>query len=159
MSASRPWLGLVGFVLACEGIGASGAAFTDPRSTWYRELAKPPFQPPPWVFGPVWTMLYALMAIAAWRVWRRRREQPLARRGLILFAVQLALNAAWTPVFFGAHAIGAALGVIGALAVAVLLTGLAFRRVDRVAGGLMIPYLVWVLFATTLNAAIHVLNP
>lgn len=158
MPTPRPFLGALAAVLACEAVGLAGAAVTDPGSAWYRALEKPPFQPPAWVFGPAWTLLYALMGVAAWRV-LRRREAPGARRALGLFAAQLALNAAWSPVFFGAHAIGAALAILVALDVLVAATVVAFRRVDRTAAVLLLPYLAWVLFATTLNAAILRLNP
>lgn len=157
MPTARPFLGALAFVVGCEAVGLAGAAVTDPASDWYRALAKPSFQPPAWVFGPAWTLLYALMGLAAWRVWPRRAE-PAARSALVLFGAQLAVNAAWSPVFFGAHAVGAALAVIAVLAVLVAATIVAFRRVDRTAAALLLPYLAWVLFATVLNAAILRLN-
>jgi benzodiazapine receptor len=157
MPTARPILGALAFVVGCEAVGLAGAAVTNPGSDWYRALAKPPFQPPAWVFGPAWTLLYALMGLAAWRVWRRR-PAPGVRRALGLFAAQLALNAAWSPVFFGAHAIGVALAILVALTALVAWTIVAFRRVDRPAAALMLPYLAWLLFATTLNASILRLN-
>lgn len=159
MSSPRPWVAAVAFVAGCEAVGLAGAAVTDPGSAWYRELVKPPFQPPAWVFGPAWTLLYALMGLAAWRVWRVRATNPRARRALGVFGAQLAVNTAWSPVFFGAHAVGAALAVIVALAGLVAWTVVAFRRVDRPAAALLLPYLAWVGFATVLNASILRLNP
>jgi tryptophan-rich sensory protein len=147
------------FAAACQLPGALGVLATATGdSAWYRELAKPAFQPPGWVFGPVWTLLYALMGVAAWRVWRLGTAAPGVRPALVWFAIQLAINAAWTPVFFGAHAIVAALIVLVALWVALVATIAAFRRVDVPATLLLIPYLVWVSFAVVLNAAIASLN-
>jgi tryptophan-rich sensory protein len=122
---------------------------------WYAELAKPAWNPPAWVFGPAWTLLYTLMAVAAWLVWRRDGW----RRPLLLYCVQLALNAAWSPIFFGARQPGWALVVIVALWAAILLTLLSFRRVSKPAGWLFAPYLAWVTFATALNFALWRLNP
>jgi benzodiazapine receptor len=153
------WWGAAIFVLGCQLAGAVGAATTETGgSTWYAALAKPSFQPPGWVFGPVWITLYTLMGIAAWRVWERREQSPAARRALGLFLGQLVLNAVWTPVFFGAHKLGLALAILLALAGTVALTIHAFRRVDRVAAWMLAPYLLWVLFASVLNAAIVWLN-
>jgi translocator protein len=155
----RSWVGAVAFALFCELAGILGALTTETgTSPWYRELAKPPFQPPGWVFGPVWTLLYALMGVAAWRVWRRAIETPGRRRALGLFAAQLALNAAWSPIFFGAHAITVALIVLIALAVVLLATLVEFARIDRTAASMLAPYLAWVAFATVLNGAIVALN-
>jgi benzodiazapine receptor len=151
--------GLVLFVALCLGIGALGAAVTETSvKTWYVNLAKPSFNPPDAVFGPVWTVLYILMGIAAWRVWRIA-DRDTARGPLTLFALQLALNLGWSVVFFGLQKIGSAVATIVVLNVAILVTMLAFRTVDRVAAQLMAPYLAWVLFATVLNIAIWQLNP
>jgi tryptophan-rich sensory protein len=118
---------------------------------------KPPFNPPDWIFAPVWTALFFMMALAAWRVWRRGGLRQ-ARSALTLFVVQLALNLAWSVMFFGMRAIGAALVEIVLLLVAILATTLAFWRRDRVAGMLFMPYAAWVAFATVLNAALWRLN-
>jgi tryptophan-rich sensory protein len=144
-----PWL-LVPFVAA-----ATGALW--PPDAWFAALAKPPWQPPNWLFGPVWTTLYLLMGIAAWRVWRRG-PAPDCAVALRWWWVQLALNALWTPVFFGLHAPGPALAVILTLAVLIVLTMRAFVRVDRFAAGLLPPYLAWVSFASVLNASLWWLN-
>jgi tryptophan-rich sensory protein len=150
---------LVLFVALCLGVGALGAAVTDSSvRTWYAGLAKPSFNPPNEVFGPVWTALYIMMGIAAWRVWRAA-DRDTTRGPLTLFALQLALNLGWSVVFFGLEKIGAAVATIIVLDVAVMVTTLAFRSVDRLAGLLMLPYLAWVAFATVLNIAIWRLNP
>jgi len=125
-------------------------------SSWYPTLAKPLFNPPDWVFAPVWTTLYALMALAAWRVWRK--TGALKRRALALYGVQLALNLLWSILFFGLHWIGAALMEIALLLGTIAATGLAFRRIDRLAGLCFAPYAAWVAFALVLNAAIWRLN-
>ena len=149
---------LVGLALVCLGVGAAGGLATG-RSvgTWYAELRKPAWTPPGWLFGPVWTVLYASMAVAAWLVWTKAGARAAAVP-LALFAVQLALNAAWTPVFFGLRLPGPAFAVIVALWAAIVATGAAFWHVRPVAGMLMLPYLAWVTFATGLNFAIWRLN-
>ncbi|HYI05016.1 MAG TPA: TspO/MBR family protein [Reyranella sp.] len=147
------------FVALCLTIGALGAAVVATSvDTWYADLAKPSFTPPDRLFGPVWTVLYVLMAIAAWRVWRAT-DRDTRRGPLTLFALQLALTLGWTVVFFGLQKIGAALATIVVLDVGVVVTTLAFRSIDRWAGLLMVPYLAWVVFATVLNIAIWRLNP
>ena len=155
----RSGWGALAFVLVCQMAGLIGALTTGTGdSSWYQELEKPAFQPPGWVFGPTWTLLYTLMGVAAWRVWRRGASTPGVRRGLVLFALQLLLNAVWSPVFFGAHRVDLALVILVALTLLVLATSLVFRRVDRPAFLLMLPYLGWVVFATVLNASILHLN-
>jgi tryptophan-rich sensory protein len=120
---------------------------------YYASLAKPVWSPPPWVFGPVWTLLYVMMAVAAWLVWRQGGWR--AQRGpLALYLLQLALNALWTPVFFGLRNPGLALAVIILLGVGIVLTGRAFRPASRPASWLLVPYLVWVVFAAALNFSI-----
>ena len=165
MSSKRPDLGagkdvlaLVLFVGLCLGVGALGAAVTDTSlSTWYPTLVKPSFNPPNWVFGPVWTTLYVLMAIAAWRVWRTT-DRDTARGPLALFVLQLAVNLGWSVAFFGLREIGLAVAVIIALDLLVLATALAFRRIDRLAALLLLPYLAWIAFATVLTIALWRLN-
>jgi translocator protein len=120
----------------------------------YASLQRPPWAPPSWLFGPVWTVLYAGMAVAAWLVWRRVGVD----RTLVPFAVQLVLNAAWTPLFFGAGAYGWALVDIIALWLAIAVTIVAFWRVSRPAAVLLGPYWVWVTYAAALNASILALN-
>lgn len=124
---------------------------------YYAALAKPSWAPPAWVFGPAWTIVYVMMAVAAWRVWRqggwRRHRGPLT-----LYVIQLALNALWTPIFFGLRWPGGAFVEIVLLGLAIAVTGRAFFRVDRLAGGLFVPYLLWVGFAAALNFSIWLRN-
>jgi benzodiazapine receptor len=149
-------------VCVCYGVAGVGAFFTAPEiATWYAALAKPSFNPPNWIFAPVWTALYGFMAIAAWLVWRTPKLGVTAasrRAGLILFVIQLCLNALWTPLFFRFHQLLAALIVIVFLWVAIVLATVRFWQVDRLAGVLMLFYLAWVSFATALNFEIYRLN-
>ena len=151
----RQGLVLLGFIAACLALGALGAAVTAPAiPTWYATLAKPSFNPPNWIFAPVWTALYILMAMAAWLVWRSGK----AGAALGLFALQLALNAAWSLLFFGLHRIDLALVDIVLLLAAIVATALAFRARSAVAALLLLPYLAWACFATVLNFAIWRMN-
>jgi benzodiazapine receptor len=125
---------------------------------WYATIRKPAFTPPGWVFGPVWTTLYLLMGVAAALVWQKGLGSRAVRVALALFLVQLALNALWSPVFFGLHEIGWALFVLVLLWAALVATEYSFLRVSRPAGLLLVPYLLWVSFAMALNASIWGLN-
>ena len=154
----RDWLVLLGFILACLGIAALGGAITSLSvASWYPTLIKPAFNPPAQVFAPVWTVLYVLMAISAWRVWCQP-QSARRTRALALFVVQLALNFAWSCLFFGLMAVAAAFIEIVLLWLAIVATALSFARIDRTAGWLMVPYAIWVLFAAVLNGAIWWLN-
>jgi tryptophan-rich sensory protein len=135
----------------------SGLATKDAIATWYVTLNKPSFNPPNAVFGPVWTLLYLLMGIAMGRVWCRL-DPNSAKGPWAAYSVQLALNGLWSLIFFSMHLVGVALVDILALLVAIILCIRAFHRVDRIAAWLMVPYLLWVCFATALNAAIVLLN-
>lgn len=143
---------LLGFIVLTFLAPLAGA-FTPPGA-WYQTLNKPSWNPPPWIFGPVWALLYLGMAVAAWLVWKRGRQGQALR----LYVVQLALNAAWTPVFFGAHQLGAAFIVIVCMWIAIFLTQRAFQAVSRPAGLLLVPYLAWVSFASVLNFTLWRLN-
>ena len=146
------------FYLACFLAAGLGSLFTMVSlGSWYTGLAKPAWNPPSWVFGPVWTLLYVLIGVSAWRVWRVGgfRRDPVA---LALFAAQWTLNFAWTGIFFGLRRPGLALAEIVALLVLIAATALRFRRHDRAAAWLLAPYLAWVAFATALNAAFWWLN-
>lgn len=148
----RSPLRLAGFLVAAFAVAALGSLATISNvDGWYADADKPPFNPPNWLFGPVWTILYAAMAVAAWLVWRRGGD-------LRLWWIQLAINLAWTPVFFAAELLWPGLVVILAFDVAVAVTMVRFWRVSRPAGALFAPYLAWVLFATALNASIAWLN-
>lgn len=152
------WIALFLWILLCftvAGISSSWTAGEIPG--WYRTLVRPSIAPPNWVFGPVWTVLYALMAIAVWRI---SCEAPSTWRNvaIALFLVQLALNFAWSLIFFRWHQIGWALLEVISLWFAILLTTWTFARVSRTAAWLMVPYLAWVGFAGLLNAAFWRLN-
>ncbi len=148
-------LALSGWILICFAAAALGGLF--PPDDWYAELRKPEWNPPAWIFGPVWTALYLMMAVAAWLVWR---EGGWARRcrPLLIFLVQLGLNAAWSPLFFGWHRPGLAFVDIVLLWLAIIATLIAFRPVNRTAAWLLVPYLVWVTFAAVLNFRLWRLN-
>ena len=154
----RDIIGLIVAVLGTEAIGAlSGLAAGGAFISFYDALRKPSATPPPAVFGPAWTVLYLLMGIAAWLVWREGLNQQTAL-ALGLFAAQLALNFAWSLIFFGQHRIGAALLEIAVLWLVILATIVAFWTVRPAAGALLLPYLGWVSFAAYLNAGIWRLN-
>jgi translocator protein len=125
---------------------------------WYAELQKPAWNPPNWIFGPVWTVLYATMAVAAWLVWRRGgfAQQSTA---LSLYFVQLLLNALWSPLFFGLRSPGLGFADIALLWLVLVATVISFWEAHRLAGALMLPYLAWVSFAAVLNFSIWQLNP
>jgi benzodiazapine receptor len=152
----RSMLGLLGWLALC--FTAAGSAAFVSTDDWYLVLNKPTWNPPAWVFGPVWTLLYAMMAVAAWLVWREGGWRA-QRRPLGLFVLQWVLNALWTPLFFGMHRPGLALLDIAMLWLALATTLLAFWRVRQVAGILLIPYLAWVTLATALNFTIWRMNP
>ena len=156
MRRTHPWLGLVLWLLAVAVVAVIGSQFQP--DAWFDALEKPSWNPPNQVFGPVWTTLYLLMAIAAWLVWRAPGPIAVRRRALTLMSVQLVLNALWSPLFFGAHAIGLALVDIVALFVFIVLTTIAFARVRKLAAVLMLPYIAWVGFASALNAALYMMN-
>jgi tryptophan-rich sensory protein len=158
LTRGRDLLGLAGFAALCAAVSATGGAVTATSvSTWYQMLDKPVFNPPDWAFPVVWTALYVMIAVAGWRVWRRA---PLAetRRALTVYALQLALNLAWSFLFFGLQWIGLALAEIVVLWLAIAANAVLFWRLDRWAGALLVPYLVWVGYATVLNAALWLLN-
>jgi tryptophan-rich sensory protein len=158
LRTGRDLLALALFVSICLGIGGLGGAVTASSvSEWYPTLNKPSFNPPNWVFGPVWTTLYVMMGVAAWRVWRAA-DRETARRPLAVFALQLAFNLGWSVAFFGLRDPGLAVVVILVLDLLVLSTVLLFRRIDGLAALLLVPYFGWIAFATILNIAIWRLN-
>lgn len=155
---------LAAFLSISYAVAAVGSIATISQvDGWYSDAEKVFWNPPNWLFGPAWTVLYALMSIAAWLVWRERKSTDV-RPALTLYVIQLVLNAVWTPVFFGlfptigVSALWVAVVIIVALDVAVLVTMIAFWRVSRAAALVLIPYWAWVLFATTLNVGIAVLQ-
>ena len=146
----------VAICFAAAGVG--GYATTRSLRDWYLALPKPSWNPPNWVFGPVWTVLYLAMAVAAWLVWRVRDERDVAA-ALVWFAAQLVLNVAWSVVFFGLRAPKGGLAVIVALWLAIVGTILAFAPISTPAAAILAPYLLWVTFATALNGAIVRTSP
>ena len=152
-------IALVVAVAICETAGLIGAAFTsDAVASWYPTLAKPSFNPPNWLFGPVWTTLYAMMGVAAFLVWREGFSASAVKVALAIFAVQLVLNVLWSIIFFGVHALLPAFIEIVVLWVMILVTIIAFWRVSPAAGALLMPYLAWVGFAALLNFSLWKLN-
>ncbi len=158
LARHRDIAGLLGFLVVCFGVSAAGGAVTATSvGTWYQALQKPPFNPPDWLFAPVWTVLYVMMAVAGWRIWRAHGLRG-ARAAMTFFGIQLALNLAWSFVFFGYRLVGAALVEILALLIVIVITTILFWRRDRLAGALFVPYVGWVGFATALNFALWRLN-
>ncbi|MFP4530232.1 MAG: TspO/MBR family protein [Halodesulfurarchaeum sp.] len=156
----RPIVSLLLCVLAVEIVGASGAVFTvQGLGEWYGSLTRPAIAPPNWVFGPVWTALFLLMGVAVWLVWRHAGESPgRVRFAMGVFAIHFAFNLAWSAAFFALQAIALGFAVILVLWALILATIWAFDRVDRRAALLLVPYLLWVTFATVLNYRFWVLN-
>ena len=151
----RQLLWLAFFILVAEAAGLVGSFFVGSTGSWYATLNLPTFNPPNWLFGPVWTALYALMGTAAYLVWRQRES---GRTALRIYWTQLAVNAVWTSLFFGLHSPALALADILLLLVLIIGTMIAFARVSRTAAILLLPYLAWVIFAAYLNYAIWALN-
>jgi tryptophan-rich sensory protein len=154
---TRRWLGLIVFFAVCLGAGGLGSFFTvNSVREWYPKLRKPAGTPPGWIFGPVWTTLYAMMAVSAWLVWRE--FGPGARPALLIFFAQLALNAAWSGIFFGSRMPGIALAEIVILWLAIVFNIFVFYTLLPLAALLLAPYLIWVSYAAYLNWGIWRLN-
>ena len=149
----RAVVGFVIFMAAVMAAATIGSSFLP--GEWYQALAKPAWTPPNWLFAPVWTVLYVMIGFAGWLVWRAEGASP----AVAIWIVQLGLNAAWSWVMFGLHNIGAALGVIAVLWLAILLFIVTARRTSGTAAALFVPYLAWVSFAAALNFEIWRLNP
>jgi translocator protein len=151
---------LVICLAACIGSGLIGSIFTrESISNWYIFLQKPAFTPPNWLFAPVWFLLYILMGIAVFLVWRKGLDQFHVREGIVIFIMQLVLNAGWSFAFFGLKSPVTGLIVIVPLWTAILLTIINFFRVSRTAAYLLVPYIVWVSYATVLTLTIYLMNP
>jgi translocator protein len=150
---------LIGSIALCLGAGFFGSFATmSSVDTWFTTLVKPSFNPPSWIFGPVWTVLYILMGISLYRVWRLGWKNNHVRLAVIFFLVHLVVNVLWSIVFFGAHQIGLALALILFLWLCILVLVSTFWHHDRWAAALLVPYLLWVTFATVLNYAFFMLN-
>jgi benzodiazapine receptor len=161
--SAKSLIGPGGFLAASFGAAAFGSYFTaNSVETWYPTLEKPSWRPPNAAFGPVWTVLYTLMAVSAWLVWKREtpaEATPTQKRSaLMAWGVQLVLNAAWSAAFFGARSPGAGLAVISALVPSIAATAALAGRISKPAGLLLLPYLAWTSFAAVLNARIWQLN-
>jgi translocator protein len=155
ISRTRMLIGFALWLAITLAAGAIGSQFEP--GEWFENLVKPSWNPPSWVFGPVWTLLYVLMAVAAWRIWFKHGFSG-APWALGLYFVQLVLNAAWSWFFFGLQNPGLAFGEIIVLWLVLIMTMLMFFRRSLLAGWLFIPYLAWVTFASALNGAIWLLN-
>ncbi len=154
----REWLMLLFFAFVCFAAAAAGSAWTSSSvDTWYAQLHKPALNPPNWIFGPVWSVLYLCMATSAWLVWRVAGWSG-GRYALVLFFVQLGLNVTWSALFFGLRLPGAALVEVLVLLLAIIATAISFLPFSRTAFWLLIPYAAWVSFASHLNAEIWRLN-
>ena len=158
MTMQKQALGLIGWLLLTFLAAAIGAAASVRSSSFYADLVRPEWAPPSSVFGPVWTILYLLMGIAAWLVWRQGGFRA-ARSALTLYLVQLAVNALWSWLFFGWHRGALAFADILVLWILIVATTLAFWRIRPLAGLLLLPYLAWVSFAAALNYSVWQLNP
>jgi tryptophan-rich sensory protein len=149
---------LILFIALCAGIAALGGWATSISvGTWYQTLEKASFNPPNWIFGPVWTVLYGMIAVAGWLVWRKAGWKPLFLKPGY-YGIQLVLNFGWSATFFAAQAIGPSVLIINLLLVVIALTTYQFLEIDKRAGYLFMPYLAWVTFATILNVQIWKLN-
>lgn len=155
----KSFLEIVGSILVCQTAGFIGAFFTASNvPTWYTTIKKPVFNPPNWIFGPVWITLYCLMGIALYLIWVKRGEHPQANFGVYLFLAHLVLNALWSVIFFGMHKICWAFVEIIILWAMILVLMLLFSKIDKRATYLLIPYFLWVSFASVLNYSICMLN-
>lgn len=158
MPRSKQAIGLIAWIMLCLAVGGLGAFATTPEiGGWYQTIRKPSWNPPNWIFGPVWTTLYIMMAVAAWLVWRKAGFRH-ASKPLGLFLLQLILNFAWSFIFFRYHQPGWAFVEIVALWLAITATIVAFLRVSTPAALMLLPYLGWVSFASILNFTIWQLN-
>lgn len=156
---SRPWrMALVAVAVVFLASAIGGAATGPNIPTWYAGIQKPWFTPPNYVFGPVWTVLYAMLAFAFWRILRLPADTPGRRTAIKLFVVQISLNALWSVAFFGLRSPELGIAVIAALWLSIVANMISFLRIDRLAGWIFAPYLAWVSFAAALNVAIAALN-
>lgn len=150
---------LIFFIVISQAAGLIGAVVTTPAiQTWYVYLNKPFFTPPNWLFGPVWTLLYLLMGISAYRVYQRGFKKKEVKHALYLFAAQLGLNTLWSFLFFGFKLLSLAFVEIIVLWIFIFLTIKAFYKIDKLAGKMMVPYILWVTYASFLNLAVALLN-
>lgn len=155
----KDWFALLGFIIISQAAGLIGSIFTMPAiGSWYANLIKPEFAPPNWIFGPVWTILFLLMGVAAFLVWEKGWVRRDVRIAIAVFIGQLVLNTLWSFLFFGLHSPGTAFIEILILWLAIIATILVFGRVSKLAAWLLVPYILWVSFAAYLNYSIFILN-
>lgn len=154
----HPFVALAGWLVLCFAAAAIGGFASSNAGEFYNQLNRPSWAPPPWLFAPVWTLLYAMMAVAAWLVWTERGWAK-GQWPLRLFVVQLAANALWTWLFFEWHLGAVAFAEIVVLWLLIAATAAVFWRIHKLAGALLLPYLLWVSFATALNYALWQGNP
>lgn len=153
------WIKLAISITAPLAVGTVSGFFTTPEiDTWYQTIKKPSWQPPNWLFGPVWTTLYLMMGVALWLVWTAKAEASKKGMAVTLWIIQLVLNFFWSFVFFKRHQIDWALGEILVLWLFIVLTIFAFARIRTAAAWLLVPYVSWVTFATVLTYTIYKLN-
>ena len=157
MKQTADLFALTFFLFSCFLLGSVGGMITATSvDTWYPNLEKPFFTPPDWVFAPVWSILYLLIGLSGWVIWRQRA--PECKKALLIFLIQLGFNLAWSFIFFGANLIGTALTEIIELLIVIIVNIIAFWRIKPLSGLLMLPYALWVAYATVLNASIWILN-
>ena len=152
-------LKLIASILICQGVGSIGALFTSPAiSTWYTTIQKPSFNPPNWIFAPVWTLLFLMMGISLYFVWSKGWEDKKIKIAVFIFSAQIALNIFWSLLFFGLQSPFYAFIEIIILWLAILLTIISFYKISKIAAYLLLPYILWVSFAAVLNFSILILN-
>ena len=152
-------LKLIASILICQGVGSIGALFTSPAiSTWYTTIQKPSFNPPNWIFAPVWTLLFLMMGISLYFVWNKGWEDKKIKIAVFIFSAQIALNIFWSLLFFGLQSPFYAFIEIIILWLAILLTIISFYKISKIATYLLLPYILWVSFAAVLNFSILILN-
>ena len=161
--SNLPTMNRILLFIICLGlpllVGFGGSYFTDTgEGTWYTSIQKPSWNPPGWVFGPVWTTLYILMGISLFLVWKQPGNSAMKRTAIVVFFIQLALNFAWSFIFFDQHEIGWATVEIAVLWIAILVTIILFSKISRLAACLLVPYLLWVSFASALTYTIYSMN-
>ena len=153
------WVKVLLSIVVMQVLGGLGAAVTSGQITdWYANLRRPPGTPPNWIFGPVWITLYAMIGTAFAIIWHRGKPGNLKNAAMLAFGVQLLLNLAWTPVFFGMHRMLIALVIICALWLTIVITIFLFRKLQPIAALLLVPYLIWVTYASYLNAGYWFFN-
>ncbi len=155
---SNPWKLVISFLITAAAAAIGSLATGRSVETWYAHLNPTILTPPNWVFGPVWTVLYILMAVSAYLVWKKGWDNPKVKQRLVLYVEQLVLNAMWSVVFFGQHQIALALFTVVVLWFTILVTTVAFYKISKIAALLLVPYLLWVGFASILNLFIWMAN-